>query len=169
MTRQYVQAVAHTHARIVDTRKTTPGLRALEKFAVRCGGGHNHRFGLFDAMMIKDNHVAAAGGIVPALRLARQNSGHMVAIELEVDTLEQLYQVDFGNPKLRPDCVLLDNMSCRDLRRAVQYVAQRALCEASGGIQLEQVASTAETGVDLISVGALTHSAAIIDIGLDFD
>ncbi|WGK69948.1 carboxylating nicotinate-nucleotide diphosphorylase [Candidatus Haliotispira prima] len=169
VTRQYVRAVAHTSARIVDTRKTTPGLRALEKFAVRCGGGGNHRFGLFDAMMIKDNHIAAAGGIVPALRAARANGGHMVSVELEVDTLEQLYQVNFDDNTLRPDCVLLDNMSLGDMKRAVAYVAKRAFCEASGGIRLERVPDIAETGVDLISVGALTHSAPIVDIGLDIN
>ncbi len=168
LTRQYVRAVAHTAARIVDTRKTLPGLRALQKFAVRCGGGHNHRFGLFDAIMIKDNHIAAAGGIEPALRAARRRGGHMVSIELEVDTLEQLYRVDFDKRSLRPDCVLLDNMDLADLQTAVAHVAGRALCEASGNVTLERVAQIAHTGVDLISVGALTHSARNIDIGLDF-
>ena len=169
MTRRYVRAVAHTQARIVDTRKTTPGLRTLEKFAVRCGGGHNHRFGLFDAVMIKDNHIVAAGGITAALRAAKANSGHMVRIELEVDSLQQLFEVDFDEPALRPDCVLLDNMSPKDMREAVAYVNGRAFCEASGRIELSQLASIAESGVNLISVGALTHSAPIIDIGLDFN
>ena len=166
LTRRYVEAAAHTSARIVDTRKTTPGLRALEKFAVRCGGGANHRFGLFDAIMIKDNHIATAGGIVPAMQAARAKCGHLVGLELEIDTLEQLYQLDLDT--LRPDCLLLDNMSPQKLQAAVQYVAGRTLCEASGGVGLSNVAEIAETGVDLISVGALTHSAPILDIGLDF-
>lgn len=168
MTRRWVKAVAHTEARIVDTRKTTPGLRALEKFAVRCGGGHNHRFGLFDAVMIKDNHIVAAGGIKSALRAAKANSGHMVRIELEVDNLEQLFEVDFDDPALCPDCVLLDNMNLNDIKQAVTHVNGRALLEASGGIELTRLAGIAESGVDLISVGALTHSAPIVDIGLDF-
>ena len=168
ITKQYTQAISHTKARITDTRKTTPGLRALEKFAVRCGGGYNHRVGMFDGIMIKDNHIAATGGIIPALRLAKQNCGHMVTIELELDTLEQLYQLDLDNIELRPDCVLLDNMSLIDLKKATEYIDGRVLCEASGNINLEQVAKVAETGVDLISVGAITHSAPILDIGLDF-
>ncbi|MEM9423770.1 MAG: carboxylating nicotinate-nucleotide diphosphorylase [Spirochaetota bacterium] len=169
LTRQYVEAVAGTPTRIVDTRKTTPGLRSLEKFAVRCGGAQNHRFGLFDAIMIKDNHIAAAGGIIPALEATKRNHPHMVSIELEVDTLEQLRQVDFDDQNLRPDCVLLDNMSLQDMETAVEYIAGRALCEASGGIRLERVARIAQTGVDMISIGALTHSAPIVDVGLDFD
>ena len=166
LTRRYVEAVAHTSAQIVDTRKTTPGLRALEKFAVRCGGGANHRFGLFDAIMIKDNHIAAAGGIVPAIQAARAKCGHLVGLELEIDTLEQLYQLELDT--LRPNCLLLDNMNPQELQTAVQYVAGRTLCEASGGVELSNVAEIAEAGVDLISVGALTHSAPILDIGLDF-
>ena len=168
MTQEYVQAVARNQTLITDTRKTNPGLRALEKFAVRCGGGCNHRFGLFDAIMIKDNHIAVAGGIVPALQAARKNASHMLAVELELDSLEQLYQIDFAHRDSSPDCILLDNMSLLDMRAAVQYIAKRAQVEASGGIRLEQVAQIAQTGVDFISIGALTHSAAILDIGLDF-
>lgn len=164
LTRAYVDRVAHTKAAIVDTRKTTPGLRAFEKYAVRCGRGHNHRIGLFDAVLIKDNHIAACGGINEALKAARDHAGHLVKIEIEVDTLDQLRSVDFDIA----DCVLLDNMTPESLREAVQIIDGRALAEASGGISLETVAGIAETGVDLISVGALTHSAPVLDLGLDF-
>jgi nicotinate-nucleotide pyrophosphorylase (carboxylating) len=164
LTRRYVDAIAGTRAKIVDTRKTTPGLRAFEKYAVRCGGGHNHRFGLFDAMLIKDNHIVAAGGIAPAIAAARESAGHMTKIEVEVDTLEQLDIV----MREKVDCVLLDNMEPADLRRAVKLVAGRCLTEASGGVNLDTVREIAATGVDLISVGALTHSAPVLDLGLDF-
>ncbi|MGD9783577.1 MAG: carboxylating nicotinate-nucleotide diphosphorylase [Hyphomicrobiaceae bacterium] len=164
LTARYVGAVAQSRAAIVDTRKTTPGLRAFEKYAVRCGGGCNHRIGLFDAVLIKDNHIAAAGGIGTAVAAARRNAGHMVKIEVEVDSLEQLAEA----LQHRIDAVLLDNMSPETLRRAVEMVAGRALTEASGGVSLENVAAIAETGVDLISVGALTHSAPVLDLGLDF-
>ena len=163
LTRTYVQAVAGTVATIVCTRKTTPGLRALEKFAVRCGGGANHRFGLDDAMLIKDNHVALAGGVRPAVERARASAGHLVAVELEVDTLEQLEEALL----LGVDVVLLDNMDPATLRRAVQLVAGRCLTEASGGITLETVRAVADSGVDLISVGALTHSAPALDVSLE--
>ena len=165
LTARYVEAVAGTNARVIDTRKTTPGLRALEKFAVRCGGGVNHRFGLFDAVLIKDNHIEAAGGIGPALERARRHSGHMVKVEIEVTSLDELDDA----LKLAPDAVLLDNMPPDLLRAAVAEVAGRVITEASGGVTLETVRAIAETGVDLISVGALTHSAPVLDIGLDFN
>lgn len=164
LTRRYVEAVAGTSATIVDTRKTTPGLRAFEKYAVRCGGGMNHRVGLFDAVLIKDNHIVAAGGIEKAIAAARALSGHMVKIEIEVDTLAQLEAA--MNQGI--DAVLLDNMPPDALKKAVAMVAGRALTEASGGISLETARTVAETGVDLISVGALTHSAPVLDLGLDF-
>ncbi len=164
LTQRYVAAVAGTKASIVDTRKTTPGLRAFEKYAVRCGGGHNHRIGLFDAVLIKDNHIAAAGGIAAAVEAARGACGHMVKIEVEVDTLAQLESV----MAYEVDAVLLDNMTPQMLQQAVAIVAGRALTEASGGVTLETVATIARSGVDLISVGALTHSAPVLDLGLDF-
>ena len=165
LTRQYVDAVAGTRAAIVDTRKTTPGLRTFEKHAVRCGGGHNHRFGLFDAVLVKDNHIVAAGGIGAAVAAARAHAGHMIRIEVEVDTLEQLSEA-----LVHPiDAVLLDNMDPETLARAVAMVAGRVLTEASGGVTLDTVRKIAETGVDLVSIGALTHSAPVLDLGLDFE
>jgi nicotinate-nucleotide pyrophosphorylase (carboxylating) len=162
-TRALVDAIAGHRARIVCTRKTTPGLRILEKEAVRLGGGANHRFGLDDAMLIKDNHIAVAGGVGPALERARAHAGHLVKIELEVDTLDQLAEaLDH-----RVDAVLLDNMDPPTLRRAVEMVAGRAVTEASGRITRETVAAIAATGVDLISSGWITHSAPILDLGLD--
>jgi nicotinate-nucleotide pyrophosphorylase (carboxylating) len=163
LTRAYVRAVAGTGARIADTRKTTPGLRALEKYAVRCGGGINHRFGLDDAILIKDNHVAACGGVAEALTRARAVAGHLTPIEVEVDSLEQLEQA----LPFAPQVVMLDNFSLEDLRRAVAMTAGRLVLEASGGVSLETVGDIARTGVDVISVGALTHSAPVLDIGLD--
>ncbi|TIO13936.1 MAG: carboxylating nicotinate-nucleotide diphosphorylase [Mesorhizobium sp.] len=163
-TASMVAAVRGHSARIVCTRKTTPGLRALEKYAVRAGGGSNHRFGLDDAILIKDNHIAIAGGIRPAIERARTYAGHLVKIEVEVDTLAQLEAA----LRLAPDAVLLDNMTVDDLRQAVAMVAGRAITEASGRITLDTVAEIAATGVDLISVGWLTHSAPILDIGLDY-
>jgi nicotinate-nucleotide pyrophosphorylase (carboxylating) len=165
LTRRYVEAVAGTRAMIVDTRKTTPGLRAFEKYAVRCGGGRNHRAGLFDAILIKDNHIAAAGGLGAAIQGARAHAGHMLKIEVEVDTLAQLEEA-LSHPI---DAVLLDNMTPARLREAVRLVAGRVLTEASGGVDLDTVRAIAETGVDLISVGALTHSAPVLDLGLDFE
>jgi nicotinate-nucleotide pyrophosphorylase (carboxylating) len=165
LTRAYADAVAHTKASVIDTRKTTPGLRAFEKYAVRCGDGMNHRVGLFDAVLIKDNHIAVAGGIAEAIAAAKATAGHMVKIEIEVDTLEQLTEV----LKSDVDAVLLDNMDNATLRRAVEMIDGRCLSEASGGVTLETVAGIAETGVDLISVGALTHSAPVLDIGLDIE
>ncbi len=163
LTGAYVAAVVGTRARVVDTRKTTPGLRALEKYAVRCGGGGNHRFGLDDAVLIKDNHVAAAGGVGEALRRVRDRVGHMVRIEVEVDGLGQLAEA----LSHRPDVIMLDNFNLADLETAVTMVAGRAILEASGGVDLTRVSAIARTGVDLISVGALTHSAPVLDIGLD--
>ena len=148
---------------IVCTRKTTPGLRALEKYAVRCGGGHNHRFGLHDAVLIKDNHIALAGGVRTAVERARAGVGHMVRIQLEVDTLDQLELA----LELGVDAVLLDNMSLEQLRRAVSLVDGRALTEASGGVTPETAPDIARTGVDQISIGWLTHSAPTLDVGLD--
>jgi nicotinate-nucleotide pyrophosphorylase (carboxylating) len=165
LTRRYVEAVKSTRAHIVDTRKTTPGLRAFEKLAVRAGGGHSHRFGLFDAVLIKDNHIVAAGGIGPALERARARAGHMVKIEVEVTTLPELEEALAH----RADAVLLDNMPLDRLKAAVTMVAGRAVTEASGGVNLETVREIALTGVDLISVGALTHSAPNLDVGFDFE
>ncbi|MFN0024498.1 MAG: carboxylating nicotinate-nucleotide diphosphorylase [Parvularculaceae bacterium] len=164
LTSQYVRAIQGTPAKIADTRKTTPGLRAFEKYAVRCGGGQNHRTGLFDAVLIKDNHIVAAGGIAKAVTAARAAAGHMVKIEVEVDTLDQLDEV----LQHKVDAVLLDNMTPDQLRAAVKRVAGRCLTEASGGVNLETVAAIAASGVDMISVGALTHSAPVLDLGLDF-
>ena len=163
-TRALVDAVAGTRARIVCTRKTTPGLRALEKYAVRCGGGFNHRFGLDDAILIKDNHIAAAGGIAPAVERARAGSAHMLKIEVEVDTLEQLEEA-LG---LRVDTILLDNMAPPDLAHAVALARGRAVLEASGNVTVATVRAIAETGVDYISSGAITHSAPNLDVALDF-
>jgi len=162
-TRGLTDAIAGYNAKIVCTRKTTPGLRALEKQAVRLGGGANHRFGLDDAMLIKDNHVALAGGVRAALERARQHAGHLVKVELEVDTLDQLAEA----LEVGVDAVLLDNMTPETLRRAVTMVDGRAVTEASGRISPETAAAVAATGVDLISSGWITHSAPILDLGLD--
>ncbi|MCW2244685.1 nicotinate-nucleotide pyrophosphorylase (carboxylating) [Azospirillum fermentarium] len=162
-TRALVRAVAHTRARIVCTRKTTPGLRALEKEAVRLGGGSNHRFGLDDAILVKDNHIAVAGGIRPAVEKVRAAVGHMVKIEVEVDTLAQLEEL----LTLPVDVVLLDNMDPATLARAVALVDGRMLTEASGSVTLDSVRAIAEAGVDMISVGWITHSAPCLDLGLD--
>ena len=163
-TRTIVDSVRGTRATIVDTRKTTPGLRAIEKYAVRAGGGGNHRFGLDDAVLIKDNHVAVAGGIRPAIERAKAGAGHLVKIEVEVDTLEQLEEA----LAIGVDAVLLDNMSLADLARAVAMVGGRAITEASGRVTPETAPAIAATGVDLISVGWLTHSSPVLDLGLDF-
>jgi nicotinate-nucleotide pyrophosphorylase (carboxylating) len=163
LTARYVEAVKGTEAKITCTRKTTPGLRALQKKAVRLGGGSNHRFGLDDAILIKDNHVAAAGGIVPALTRAKAYSGHLLPIEVEVDSLAQLEEA----LPFAPTCIMLDNFSLADLRAAVARVAGAVTLEASGGVNLATVADIAATGVDYISVGALTHSAPCLDLGLD--
>ena len=164
LTDAYVQKVAHTHAKIVCTRKTTPGHRALEKRAVRCGGGTAHRYGLDDAILIKDNHIAACdGSIATALNRAKAYAGHLRMIEIEVDTLDQLEEA----LKHAPHAVLLDNMNPDTLREAVAMNAGRVTLEASGGVNLDTVAAIAETGVDFISVGALTHSAPNLDVGMD--
>jgi nicotinate-nucleotide pyrophosphorylase (carboxylating) len=163
LTRAYVRAVEGTSAKIVCTRKTTPGLRALEKYAVRCGGGTNHRFGLDDAILIKDNHIAACGGVGRALERAKAAAGHLMKIEIEVDRLDQLEEA----LPFAPDVIMLDNFALDDLREAVRRVAGAVVLEASGGVTLSSVRAIAETGVDAISVGALTHSAPVLDIGLD--
>jgi len=169
LTSKYVAAVRGTRARIVDTRKTTPGLRSLEKYAVRAGGGFNHRRDLGDAVLIKDNHLAVIGALGLSVREAiermRESLPHTVKIEVEVDRIDQAKEV----LPARPDIILLDNMSTQDLATAVNLIDGRALTEASGGVSLETVKEIAETGVDLISVGALTHSAPALDIALDFE
>ncbi|WCK15788.1 carboxylating nicotinate-nucleotide diphosphorylase [Agrobacterium tumefaciens] len=157
-------AISGTRASVACTRKTTPGLRALEKYAVRAGGGMNHRFALYDAILIKDNHIAVAGGVRDAIRSAKAGVGHLVKIEVEVDTLLQLREA----MEEEVDAVLLDNMPPEQLREAVQIVAGRAITEASGRITPQTAAAIAATGIDLISVGWLTHSAPVLDIGLDF-
>ena len=165
-TAEFVHRIAHTKARVICTRKTTPGLRALEKYAVRCGGGYNHRFGLDDAMLIKDNHIAVAGGIAAVLKRAKEAAGHLVKIEIEVDLLDQLKEVlDVG----LADVVLIDNFDLAAMRKAVALVAGRLVIEASGGITLETAAAIAETGVDYLSSGALTHSVTNLDVGLDIE
>lgn len=166
LTAAYVAKVAHTKAKITDTRKTTPGLRALEKYAVRCGGGVNHRFGLDDAILIKDNHIAVAGGVGAALDAARAAAGHLVKVEIEVDNLDQLKEVLASG---KADVVLLDNMELKTLREAVALCKGKLVTEASGGVTLETVAAIAETGVDIISSGALTHSAPSLDVALDIE
>lgn len=157
-------AIAHTRAKVCDTRKTVPGLRALQKHAVRAGGGTNHRFGLDDAVLIKDNHVAVAGGITAAVQAARRNVGHMVRIEVEVDNLDQLREL----LPLGVDAVLLDNMGPDLLREAITLIDGRMITEASGRITPATAVPIAEAGVDLISVGWLTHSSRVLDIGLDY-
>ena len=163
LTRQYVDAVDGMGVIIACTRKTTPGMRALEKRAVRLGGGGAHRYGLDDAMLIKDNHIAAAGGVAKALEAARQHAAHLTAIEIEVDSLDQLRQA----LPYAPSAILLDNFSLTDLKTAVKLAKGQSLLEASGGVTMETVFAIAETGVDVISVGALTHSAPSLDVGLD--
>jgi nicotinate-nucleotide pyrophosphorylase (carboxylating) len=163
-THEFVRRVAGTRTRICCTRKTTPGLRALEKYAVRCGGGFNHRFGLDDAILIKDNHIAVAGGIRPVLERAKACAGHLVKVEIEVDTLDQLDEVLAVG---LADAVLLDNMSIDELRKAVAMVNGRFVLEASGGITLDTIPAVAATGVDYASSGWITHSAPNLDMALD--
>jgi nicotinate-nucleotide pyrophosphorylase (carboxylating) len=165
LTARFVEQAKGTNAKITCTRKTTPGFRALEKRAVRLGGGVNHRLGLDDAILIKDNHIAAAGGVGAALRRARAAVGHLRAIEIEVDNLDQIREA----LPLGPDAILLDNMSLEMLREAVALIGGKAKTEASGGVRLETVRGIAETGVDFISAGALTHSAVNLDVGLDYE
>lgn len=162
-TRDVVALIAGTNAHIVDTRKTTPGLRSLEKYAVRCGGGSNHRFGLHDAVMIKDNHIAAAGSISAAVAAVRTNVGHMVKVEVEVDRIDQIPEALTAGS----DVLLLDNMTPGQLAEAVALIDGAAITEASGGITLDTVAAVAASGVDVISMGALTHSAPRLDVAMD--
>ncbi|MCG7319055.1 carboxylating nicotinate-nucleotide diphosphorylase [Brevibacillus laterosporus] len=164
-TQLFVREISHTQARVVDTRKTTPGLRLLEKYAVRVGGGHNHRFALYDAVMIKDNHSKGAGGIKEAVRKAREAIPHTMKIEVEAESLKQVHEaLEAG-----ADIIMLDNMSCDMMREAVQIIQGKAIIEASGGVTLETVRAIAETGVDVISVGGLTHSVTALDISLDLN
>ena len=168
-TARLVHAVRHTGARICCTRKTIPGLRAVQKAAVRAGGGSNHRFGLDDAVLIKDNHIAMAGGVAPAIRRARDRIGHLVKIEVETDTLAQLEEgLSVGGAGVGADAFLLDNMTVATLREAVAMIGGRAVAEASGRITPETAPAIAGTGVDLISAGWLTHSVTVLDIGLDY-
>lgn len=164
LTRKFVEAVAETGATIVDTRKTTPGLRALEKYSVRQGGGHNHRTSLYDGVLIKENHIAAAGGIAVAIERARSRVPHVLKIEIETQNLDEVGQA----LKAGAEVILLDNMTLEELRQAVALVDGQALTEASGGVNLETAADIAATGVDLISVGALTHSYRSVDISMLF-
>jgi nicotinate-nucleotide pyrophosphorylase (carboxylating) len=165
-THEFVLRIKGTRTRICCTRKTTPGLRALEKYAVRCGGGFNHRFGLDDAMLIKDNHIAVAGGIRAVLERARASAGHLVKIEIEVDGLDQLGEVLAVG---LADAVLLDNMNVADMSKAVAMVGGRFPLEASGGITLESIEAVASTGVDYASSGWITHSAPNLDVALDIE
>lgn len=165
MTARFVELTKHTKAKIIDTRKTTPNLRAFEKYAIRCGGGLNHRFGLDDAFLIKDNHIAVCGGIRQALQACKAHAGHLMKIEIEIDGLDQLREVlEEG-----ADAVLFDNMTPEQMAEGVKMIAGRMRTEASGGINADSVKAVAEAGVDVISSGALTHSAAILDIGLDIE
>jgi len=165
LTEKFVEATEGTNARIADTRKTTPNLRVLEKYAVRCGGATNHRFALDDLVLIKDNHIALCGGIENAVARARNRIGHALKIEVECDNLDQVRQA----VEARADIILLDNMNPQTLRHAVETVSGRALCEASGGVNLQTVRAIAQSGVDIISVGLLTHGARALDIGLDIE
>lgn len=164
-TNAFQRKISHTNAKVVCTRKTTPGLRSFEKYAVRCGGGMNHRFGLDDAILIKDNHIAVAGGVVPAIESARAFAGHLVRIEVEVDTLDQLKEALTA----KPDVVMLDNMGPDLLAQAVEINKGQAVLEASGTITLSTIQAIAEAGVDIISSGWITHSAPILDLGLDIE
>ncbi|KZL14110.1 carboxylating nicotinate-nucleotide diphosphorylase [Pseudovibrio sp. Ad26] len=164
-TNAFQRKISHTNAKVVCTRKTTPGLRSFEKYAVRCGGGMNHRFGLDDAILIKDNHIAVAGGVVPAIESARAFAGHLVRIEVEVDTLDQLKEALTA----KPDVVMLDNMGPELLAQAVEINKGQAVLEASGTITLSTIQAIAEAGVDIISSGWITHSAPILDLGLDIE
>lgn len=165
LTSRYVAAVAGTKARIVDTRKTTPGLRELEKYAVRVGGGINHRTGLYDGVLIKENHIAAAGGITEAIRRARAYIPHTLKIEIETETPAQVDEALAAGA----DIIMLDNMDCQTMAQCVETIAGRALVEASGGVNLDTVRAIAETGVDIISIGALTHSPKAMDISMLLD
>lgn len=162
LTNQYVEKIRGSRARVADTRKTTPGLRALEKYAVKVGGGSNHRMGLYDGILIKDNHIAACGGIREAVSRAKLDAPHTIKVEVEVPDLNGVRDaVDAG-----ADIIMLDNMSIEDMREAVRMIAGRALVEASGNVTLENISDVAFTGVDIISVGALTHSATAVDVSM---
>lgn len=163
LTRQYVKKIEGKKAKIVDTRKTTPGFRALEKYAVTVGGGKNHRFGLYDGILIKDNHIAAVGNITEAVKRARESAPHTLKIEVETENLEQVKEAVFAGA----DIIMLDNMDIETMLEAVRLINGRAVIEASGGVNLETVRDIAETGVDLISVGAITHSARAMDISME--
>jgi nicotinate-nucleotide pyrophosphorylase (carboxylating) len=165
LTHRFVEATRGTRAAILDTRKTAPGLRALDKWAVRLGGGHNHRMGLYDMVLIKDNHIAAVGSITEAVARVRAGDAHRRPIEVEVTTLAELAEA----VALGVDRVMLDNMGCEEMREAVRITAGRVPLEASGGVRLDTVAAIAATGVDLISTGAITHSISALDISLDLD
>lgn len=162
LTARYVEILKGTRARILDTRKTLPGLRLLEKYAVRIGGGTNHRFGLYDGILIKDNHITAAGGVAKAIELARKNSHHLLKIEIETKSLEEVQEA----LSAKADIIMLDNMPLDMMREAVRIIAGRALVEASGNVALETVRAIAETGVDFISTGSITHSAPAADISM---
>jgi nicotinate-nucleotide pyrophosphorylase (carboxylating) len=163
LTRQYVNRTEGTKARIVDTRKTTPGLRALEKYAVRIGGGKNHRFGLFDGILIKDNHIAAVGSLTEAVKRAREKAPHTLKIEVETENIDQVREAISAGAEI----IMLDNMGIETMKEAVRLINGKALIEASGGINLSNVRQVAETGVDLISLGAITHSARSMDISME--
>lgn len=165
MTNKYVKLIAHTKARIVDTRKTTPLLRMFEKYAVRCGGGINHRTGLSDGILIKDNHIIAAGGITEAITRAKAQAAHTLKVEVEIKSIDQLKEA----MDAKADIIMLDNFSLEDMKKAVKIVDGKAQIEASGGINEETLKAIAETGVDIISSGALTHSVKALDISLDLD
>lgn len=165
LTHEYVEKIRGSKASIVDTRKTTPGLRLLEKYAVKVGGAKNHRMGLYDGVLIKDNHIAACGGIRGAISMARNNAPHTLKIEVEVTTLDQVREAVDGGA----DIIMLDNMDLETTREAVKLIAGRALVEASGNMNLDRIADVAFTGVDLISVGAITHSATSVDISMKID
>ncbi len=162
-TAQFAERIAHTNAKVCCTRKTIPGLRAFEKYAVKCGGGSNHRFGLDDAILIKDNHIAVAGGIKQAIMAARSFAGHLIKIEIEVDTLKQLKEA----LKAKPDVVMLDNMTLAQLRKGVELVGGTIPVEASGNVNIDTIREIAETGVDMISTSKITMSAPTLDLGLD--
>jgi len=164
-TNEFVQAITGTKARVVDTRKTTPGLRMLEKYAVRVGGGHNHRYALYDAVMIKDNHIKGAGGITQAVNAARNAIPHTMKIEVETESLSQVQEA----LEARADIIMLDNMPIDLMKEAVALIAGRAIVEASGGVNMQTIRDIAETGVDVISVGGLTHSVKALDISLDLN
>lgn len=165
ITRRMVDIVSDLGVKVTDTRKTMPGMRALQKYAVRVGGGNNHRFGLYDAVMLKDNHHAAVGGLVEAVKRVKEKTGHMVKIEVECETLTQVEEAIAAGV----DVIMLDNMSMEDMKHAVGYIGKRAIVEASGGVTEENIREIAETGVDIVSVGRLTHSVQAVDFSLVID